>query len=73
MDTLSTGQSFGEVNLLYGIPSRVTIRSSTFIEVIVIDATAFETILPSSKVFGEMWSMLKSSPEFLVVCASLIP
>jgi CRP-like cAMP-binding protein len=67
-DMLSTGQSFGELNMIYEIPSRATIRSVTYVELLMIEQEDFVEILNSSRVHGVELDMLRSDPaKFYVI------
>ena len=53
--------------MLFGIPSQVTLRSLTYLELIIVDHVAFEKILPSSKYFAEAVDVLKRNADGLEV------
>ncbi|CAG7833944.1 unnamed protein product [Allacma fusca] len=63
---LSSGHSFGEINMLFGFPSHITLVSMTYLEIIVLDNATFERILPSAKFFNEAIDALKNDMEGLL-------
>ena len=58
--------------MLFGIPSQVTLKSLTYLELIIVDHLAFEKIVPSAKYFAEAVEVLKKSADGLQVTSVIL-
>jgi len=63
VDVLSTGQSFGDIELIHSQPSRVTIRTLTYVELVCVGRDDFEKVLETSEFHAQEVAEMRANPK----------